>query len=182
MFDGIPWKDHDSGFMRNSLAYVPQQVFVFNASIHDNITLWRPGFSLERLEEAAQDAQILNTIMSHPEGFQRELADNGSDLSGGERQRLEICRALLRRPSILLFDEATSALDNATQSKVLDVLKKRKITVVNVAHRLDAALRSDQVLVMRNGRVVEQGAPNQLLEQQGEFYSLVQTEKSQSIV
>ena len=118
---------------------------------------------------------------AHPEAFQRELADNGSDLSGGERQRLEICRALLRRPSILLFDEATSALDNETQSKVLDALKERKITVVNVAHRLDAALRSDQVLVMRHGSVVEQGTPDQLLARQGEFHSLVESEKARSL-
>lgn len=181
LFDSLPWHDHGSGLMRNSLAYVPQQVFVFNASVHDNITLWRPGYSLEHLEEAAQDAQILNTINAHPEAFQRELADNGSDLSGGERQRLEICRALLRRPSILLFDEATSALDNETQSKVLDALKERKITVVNVAHRLDAALRSDQVLVMRHGSVVEQGTPDQLLARQGEFHSLVESEKARSL-
>ena len=181
LFDNLPWNDHGSDLMRNSLAYVPQQVFVFNASVHDNITLWRPGYSLERLEEAAQDAQILNTINAHPEAFQRELADNGSDLSGGERQRLEICRALLRRPSILLLDEATSALDNATQSKVLDGLKKRKITVVSVAHRLDAALRSDQVLVMHHGSVVEQGTPDQLLAQKGDFYSLVESEKARSL-
>ena len=176
LFDGKPWQHHGDAVIRRSLAYVPQQVFMFNASVQDNITLWRPGYSLEELEEAAHDAQVLETITGHPQAFQRHLRDNGSDLSGGERQRLELCRALLRRPSILLLDEATSALDNATQSRVLDALQRRGLTLISVAHRLDAALRSDQVLVMRNGAVIEQGAPQQLLAAEGAFHALVQAE------
>ena len=177
LFDGVSWECHGDRRMRDSLAYVPQQVFIFNASVHDNITLWRPGYSLQELETAARDAQILQTINGHPESFARSLQDNGSDLSGGERQRLELCRALLRQPSIVLLDEATSALDNATQSGVLDALKRRGLTVVSVAHRLDAALRSDQVLVMRNGAVIEQGAPQELLGCDGAFRSLVLSER-----
>lgn len=178
LFDGRPWQQHGDAVMRRSLAYVPQQVFMFNASIQDNITLWRPGYSLHDLEEAARDAQVLETITAQPEAFQRTLRDNGSDLSGGERQRLELCRALLRKPSILLLDEATSALDNATQSRVLDALERRGLTLISVAHRLDAALRSDQVLVMRAGKVIERGSPQQLLSQQGAFRELVQAEQS----
>ena len=167
--------------MRSSLAYVPQQVFIFNASIEDNITLWNPAYQLKDLETAAKDSQILSTINNHPEAFQRQLKDNGKDLSGGERQRIEICRALLRKPSILLFDEATSALDNATQSKVLDNLKAKTITVVNISHRLDAALRSDAVLVMQNGEVVEYGSPDKLISNKSTFFNLVQSEKAQTI-
>ena len=178
LFDGQPWEHHGDRLMRDSLAYVPQQVFMFNASIHDNITLWRSGYQLQDLEEAASDAQILNTITSHPEAFARHLKDNGSDLSGGERQRMELCRALLRRPSMLLLDEATSALDNATQMRVLDALKRRGLTVVSVAHRLDAALRSDQVLVMAQGAVVELGSPEDLLDQNGAFRALVDSERA----
>lgn len=176
LFDGQPWEHHGNRLMRDSLAYVPQQVFMFNASIHDNITLWRSGYRLQDLEKAASDAQILNMITSHPEAFARHLKDNGSDLSGGERQRMELCRALLRSPSILLLDEATSALDNATQMRVLDALKARGLTVVSVAHRLDAALRSDQVLVMAQGAVVELGSPQALLAQNGAFRALVDSE------
>lgn len=178
LFDGVPWEEHGDRVIRDSLAYVPQQVFVFNSTIRENITLWRPGYSLGQLEIAARDAQLLDTITAHPEAFERKLRDNGSDLSGGERQRLEICRALLRRPSILLLDEATSALDNVTQTRILDVLKKRGITVISVAHRLDAALRSDQVLVMNGGQVVERGSPDELLAQNGSFSALVQSEKN----
>ena len=182
LFDGQPWQQHGDAVMRGSLAYVPQQVFIFNASVQENITLWRPDYSLEALEEAAMDAQMLENITAHPEAFQRHLRDNGSDLSGGERQRLELCRALLRRPSILLLDEATSALDNATQSRVLDALQRRGITVISVAHRLDAALRSDQVLVMQNGAVIEQGSPQLLLAAGGAFHALVQAESPSQVV
>ena len=180
-YDNQPWEQHGDQTMRSSLAYVPQQVFIFNASIEDNITLWNPEYNLNNLEIAAKESQILTTINNHPEAFQRQLKDNGKDLSGGERQRIEICRALLRQPSILLFDEATSALDNATQSKILDTLKKKAITVVNVSHRLDAALRSDAVLVMQNGRVVEYGPPDQLMSKKSTFYDLVQSEKLYSV-
>jgi ATP-binding cassette subfamily B protein len=121
---------------------------------------------------------VLETITSHPEAFQRHLRDNGSDLSGGERQRLELCRALLRNPSILLLDEATSALDNVTQSRVLDTFARRGLTVISVAHRLDAALRSDQVVVMKAGAVIERGSPQELLAQQGPFWELVQAEQA----
>ncbi len=179
LFDGKPWQQHGDRVMRNSLAYVPQQVFVFNASVHDNITLWNPAYGLEDLETAANDAQVLDTIRAHPKAFQRPLRDNGSDLSGGERQRLELCRALLRKPKILLLDEATSALDNATQTRVLEALKARRLTTVSVAHRLDAALRSDQVMVMQDGKVIEIGSPKDLLARQSAFQALVQAEQQQ---
>lgn len=181
LFDHQAWEKHGDQTMRSSLAYVPQQVFIFNASIEDNITLWNPEYKLSELEVAAKDSEILSTISNHPEAFQRQLKDNGKDLSGGERQRIEICRALLRQPSILLFDEATSALDNATQSKVLDTLKAKAITVVNVSHRLDAALRSDAVLVMQNGDAIEYGPPAKLMSNKSAFYDLVQSEKAESI-
>ena len=177
LFDGKPWQQHNDRLIRDSLAYVPQQVFIFNASIEENITLWRPNYELKELEQAAADAQVLETINAHPESFRRQLKDNGQDLSGGERQRLELCRALLRKPSILLLDEATSALDNMNQSKVFDALKRRCITVISAAHRLDAALRSDCVIVMDNGRVVEQGNPKELLDRGGYFLNLVESEQ-----
>ena len=142
--------------MRGSIAYVPQQVFVFNASVRDNITLWNPDYTDQDLQAAAADAQFLEPVTGHPDGFQRQLRDNGSDLSGGERQRLEICRALIRRPSILLLDEATSS-PTTPVSAVFLMPFSGGITVVSVAHRLDAALASDQVLVLSKGQVIERG-------------------------
>ena len=182
LFDGKTWEQLDDQLVRGSIAYVPQQVFVFNASIGDNITLWNPEYTDQDLHEAAADAQFLETVTGHPDAFQRQLRDNGSDLSGGERQRLEICRALIRRPSILLLDEATSSLDNLSQRRVLDAVQQRGITVVSVAHRLDAALASDQVLVLANGQVIERGHPERLLEDPlSEFSKLVAAERRESM-
>ncbi len=178
LFDGKTWDQLDDRLIRGSIAYVPQQVFVFNASIQDNITLWNPDYSEADMQAAASDAQLLDLVTAHPEAFNRQLSDNGSDLSGGERQRLELCRALIRTPSILLLDEATSSLDNLTQRLVLDAVQKRGITVINVAHRLDAALASDQVLVMAKGQVIERGHPDVLLaDANGAFTQLVAAER-----
>ena len=177
LFDGISWENHGDRLMRDSLAYVPQQVFIFNASVHDNITLWRPGYSLDQLEAAAIDAQILETINRHPESFARNLHDNGSDLSGGERQRLEPAGLYCVSHQSCSLMKRQVRLDNATQTRVLDALKSRGLTVVSVAHRLDAALRSDQVLVMKDGAVVEQGAPQELMDCDGAFRALVLKEQ-----
>lgn len=182
LFDGKNWDQLDDQVVRGSIAYVPQQVFVFNASLRDNITLWNPDFTDEELQDAAADAQLLGMVNGQPEGFQRQLRDNGSDLSGGERQRLEICRALIRRPSILLLDEATSSLDNVSQRQVLDAVHKRGITVVSCAHRLDAALESEQVLVLSHGKVVERGHPDDLLANpKGAFTKLVAAERRDQV-
>ena len=182
LFDGKSWEQLNDQLVRASIAYVPQQVFVFNATIRDNITLWNPDYTDEQLASAAADAQLLDMVTAHPEAFQRELRDNGSDLSGGERQRLEICRALIRCPSILLLDEATSSLDNLSQRRVLDAVKERGITVVSVAHRLDAALDSDQILVMDHGHVIERGHPDDLLKQpNGAFTQLVAAERRDQV-
>lgn len=182
LFDGKSWEQLNDQLVRASIAYVPQQVFVFNATIRDNITLWNPDYTDEQLASAAADAQLLDMVTAHPEAFQRELRDNGSDLSGGERQRLEICRALIRCPSILLLDEATSSLDNLSQRRVLDAVKGRGITVVSVAHRLDAALDSDQILVMDHGQVIERGHPDDLLKQpDGAFTQLVAAERRDQV-
>lgn len=180
LFDGKKWEDIPDNIIRGSLAYVPQQVFIFNTTMLNNITLWSSDYSNIELEQSAANAKILDTIQSHPEAFKRHLRDNGSDLSGGERQRLEICRALIRKPSILLLDEATSALDNATQTQVLDNIERLGMTLISIAHRLDIALRSDYVLFMKDGKVIESGSPDYLLSAKGYFYDLVQSEQANS--
>ena len=138
--------------------------------------MWDQSFSYDQLLLAAQQCQISEKILSHPDGFERMLKDNGNNLSGGEKQRIELARALIKQPRILLLDEATSALDNATQSKILDSLQKKTITVISVAHRLDIALRSDHVIVMDNGTIVESGSPDNLMSNSSRFKELVAKE------
>ena len=155
---------------------MPQDVFVFNASFEDNITLWRTGYSHADVVAATKAAALHDEIKGYSESYDTLLRDNGTNISGGQRQRLEIARALLKKPSILLLDEATSALDNRSEEHVLSALRAMGITVVSVAHRLNAALRSDLVVVLEQGCVVEQGHPEELLEREGAFHRLVMAE------
>jgi len=149
---------------------------VFNASFEDNIRLWKPGYSRADVVAAAQAASLHDEIMQYSQSYDTLIHDNGTNISGGQRQRLEIARALLKRPSILLLDEATSALDNRSEEHVLNAVRAMGITVVSVAHRLNAALRSDLVVVLEQGRVIEQGPPDVLLARQGAFNRLVWAE------
>lgn len=177
LLDGRPYLDVPNDELRSAIAYVPQEVFVFNASFWDNLTVWRPGFDRDTVIKAAKMAQIHDTIISHPEGYERVLLDNGADLSGGQRQRLEIARALLRQPRVIILDEATSALDNETERKVFEAIWGLGITTVTIAHRLTAALKSDLIVVMNNGTIEQQGSPQQLLTQEGLFKDLYNKEQ-----
>jgi ATP-binding cassette subfamily B protein len=163
LFDGRPWLAYPDAVVRSQLAYVPQEVFVLNGTISDNLTLWNSAYDDADQLAAAADACLAQMILDHPDGLQRQLRDNGSDLSGGQRQRLEIARALLRQPAVLLLDEATSSLDNASEATILAAIQRRRISVISVAHRLTTALGADHVVVMDAGRILEQGTPATLL-------------------
>lgn len=177
LLDGRPYLDFSNEQLRDSIAYVPQEVFVFNATLWDNLTVWRPGYNRDAVIQAAKLAQIHDTIIRHPEGYERVLLDNGADLSGGQRQRLEIARSLIRKPRIIILDEATSALDNETERKVFDSVWSLGITTVTIAHRLTAALKSDVIVVMNNGVIEQQGSPQQLLAEDGLFKQLYEKEQ-----
>ena len=161
---------------RSSLAYVPQDVFMFNETISTNLSLWRDYFTDSDLLEAAKISLIDDLILSHPDGLNRLLSTGGSDISGGQRQRLEIARALLVKPKILLLDEATSALDNETETILLDNIWSLGITTISVAHRMASALKGDYVLLLENGVVLERGSPNELLNTNSRFKQLVDFE------
>lgn len=178
LYDEKGWLEYEDSTIRGSVAYVPQDVFVWNGTVWDNITLWQPGFSHEAVTAAAAMADLHDTITQHPDAYRRQLRDNGADLSGGQRQRLELSRAFLRKPSLLLLDEATSALDHLSEARVLAQIRSAGITTVSVAHRLAAALQSDLVLVLEKGRELERGSPSELLQQDSAFRRLSQAEAS----
>jgi ABC-type bacteriocin/lantibiotic exporter with double-glycine peptidase domain len=173
---GRSWLEIPDSTIRASLAYVPQDVFIFNASFEENIKLWRPGYTQAEVLAAAKAADLHDDIMNFSDAYDAVLADDGTNISGGQRQRIEIARALLKNPSILLLDEATSALDNRSEAHVLRAVRARGITVVTVAHRLNAALQSDVVLVLDQGKVVEMGHPDELLAHKAAFHRLVTAE------
>ncbi|ABM78315.1 cysteine peptidase family C39 domain-containing protein [Prochlorococcus marinus] len=177
LFDDNNRNQYDQEVMTGSLAYVAQKIFVFNTSIWNNITLWDPKYNLSDLEQASKDAEIYSKIVSHPEAFERELLDSGRDLSGGEKQRIEIARSLVKSPTIIILDEATSALDNRTQEKVIENIRNRGITILNISHRLQTAMKSDIVYVLDKGVIVEQGNPKSLLAKESIFKQFADSEQ-----
>lgn len=177
LFDGINWNDHPDLRMRQSIAYVPQDMFLFSDTIQNNISLWDPRFTAEECYNAAKEALMQNEIDSYPLGIQRKLNDNGSDLSGGQKQRIEIARALVRKPTIMLIDEGTSALDDYTEKAVMKNIKNTHSTLITVAHRMHSAEISDYVIVLEKGKLVQQGTPKELREKPGRYSQLLAAER-----
>ena len=156
-FDNIKLLDVPRDVMVNSLAMVQQDIDLYGCSVRDNLRLWNTTIPDTDLLQACRDAEILDVIKALPEGFDTMLSEGGRNLSGGQRQRLELARALIQNPSILILDEATSALDAQTEQRVIANLNLRGCTQVIVAHRLSTIRDADLILVMEQGRVVQRG-------------------------
>ncbi|MEG5066242.1 ABC transporter ATP-binding protein [Microcoleus sp. B3-A4] len=181
LIDGVDLKTYEIKSLRQKLAIVSQDTFIFNANVRDNIAYALEGVEEAEILEAARQAYALEFIEQLPEGFDTELGDRGVRLSGGQRQRLAIARALLRDPEILILDEATSALDSVSERLIQESLEKLSMgrTVIAIAHRLSTIVRADKVVVLEQGRIVEQGGYQELLSQHGKLwkYHQMQHEK-----
>ncbi len=173
LFDGIPLQRFDLRILRSQFGAVLQESFQFNGSIRQNIAFCDPGISLERVVESARLAAIDKEIEAMPMGYESLLSEGGSGLSGGQRQRLSIARALAHQPVILLLDEATSHLDVVTESQVDKNLSSLSCTRIVIAHRLSTIRNSDLILVLDDGRLVEQGTHEDLLVRNGYYAELV---------
>jgi subfamily B ATP-binding cassette protein MsbA len=158
--------------LRRKIAVVSQDTFIFNTSVWNNIAYGTPEATEAKIREAARLANAEEFILEMPEGFDTQLGDRGVRLSGGQRQRLAIARALLRNPEILILDEATSALDSVSERLIQDSLEKLAVgrTVIAIAHRLSTIAKADKVVVLEQGRIVEQGQYQELLEQKGKLW------------
>jgi ATP-binding cassette subfamily B protein len=178
LLDGSDMRDFDLESLRGRIGLVSQDPFIFNGSIRDNITMARPGATLDEVAEAARAAGLEEFITGLPERYDTLIGERGANLSGGQRQRLAIARALLRKPEILIFDEATSHLDTATERAIQDNLKTVLAgkTVVLVAHRLSTVKDANLIYVLHQSRVVEQGTHRQLLARQGKYAALWQAQ------
>lgn len=160
--------------LRKNIGIVQQDVYLFNASIKENILYGRLDATDEEVFEAAKRANIHDTIMKMPEGYDTVIGERGVRLSGGQKQRLSIARVFLKNPSILILDEATSALDNTTEiliQQALDELCKGRTTIV-VAHRLSTIKNADEIAVIADGRVIEQGKHDELMKKGGMYKEL----------
>ena len=161
--------------LRSAVSLVPQDVALFNDTLAANIAFARPDADEAALWAAADAAELADFIRSLPEGMQTRVGERGLKLSGGERQRVGIARALLADPCVLILDEATSALDSRTESSIQQTLRKARAgrTTLVVAHRLSTIVDSEQIIVLKDGRVVESGAHHQLVARQGGEYAIL---------
>ena len=163
--DKKPIIDYNISSLRNEMAIVPQEVILFGGTIQENIAYGNPSATLKEIKIAAQKANAKEFIESFPEGFNTIVGERGIQLSGGQRQRIAIARAVLKNPTILILDEATSSLDSESEKLVqdaLDELMKGRTSIV-IAHRLSTIRKADQILVMKNGAIVERGSHQELI-------------------
>lgn len=172
--NGVDLRRLDLAAWRRRVGYVCQDVFVFNASIRENLALGDDALPPAQIEWAARVAQLHEFILSLPDGYDTVVGDRGLRLSGGQCQRLAIARAIMRRPEALIFDEATSALDNLTERAVYDAISalRQDAVVIVIAHRLSTVRDADQIIVMQAGEMVERGTHESLMQQQGVYASL----------
>jgi len=172
LVDGIDIRDFKIKSLRQKMAVVSQDTFIFNTTVEQNIAYGSEEADQSAIWEAARLANALEFIQDMPEGFETQLGDRGVRLSGGQRQRIAIARALLRDPEILILDEATSALDSMSERLIQESLERLSVgrTVIAIAHRLSTIVRADKIVVLEQGRVVEQGKYQDLLEQRGKLW------------
>jgi len=173
LFDSNPRREIPRTLMANSFAKVSQEIFLFQGTVRENLTLWDTTIPDSALYRACEDAAILDVVMALPGGLDGQLIEGGANLSGGQRQRLEIARALVRNPRILVLDEATSALDAETESRIIEHLRHRGLTCILVAHRLSTIRDCDEILVFQKGRIVERGNHQTLWDAQGVYADLL---------
>jgi ATP-binding cassette, subfamily B, multidrug efflux pump len=164
-WNGVPLHDYTLQALRAAIAWVPQEPFLFSASVADNIALARPDASREQVEQAARLAAVHDDIQRLPQGYDTPVGERGVTLSGGQRQRVAIARALLADAPLLLLDDALSAVDTETEARILAHLRGARVgrTVIIASHRLSAVADADETLVLREGRVIEQGSHAALL-------------------
>lgn len=179
-FDGIDIRKLDMGWLRRNVAIVTQETYLFNGTIRDNLLYAKPEATEDDLVAACIKANIYDFIRKQSLGFDTLVGNRGLKLSGGEKQRISIARALLKDPAVLIFDEATSALDSISEQliqKAIDPLISTRTSII-IAHRLSTILAADEILVMKEGRIVERGRHADLLEAGGVYTKLYETQFS----
>ncbi|MEH2072555.1 MAG: NHLP family bacteriocin export ABC transporter peptidase/permease/ATPase subunit [Nostoc sp.] len=176
-FDGKPNSQISHQVLTNSVAMVEQDITLFGGTVRENLTLWDTTVPEKNLIQACRDAAIEDVVLSTSGGFDAELQEGAANLSGGQRQRLEIARALVNNPTILVMDEATSALDSETEKIIDQNLRRRGITCLIVAHRLSTIRDCDEIIVLDRGKVVQRGTHQELWQVEGVYSRLISSEE-----
>jgi NHLM bacteriocin system ABC transporter peptidase/ATP-binding protein len=176
LFDGMNLADIPPQVFANSVSYVDQDIFLFEGSARDNLTLWDSTLGEKDLIAAANDALIHKDLATRTGNYDCRVNEGGTNFSGGQRQRIEIARALVGNPSTLVLDEATAALDPTTEKAIDDNLRRRGCTCIIIAHRLSTIRDCDEIIMLAHGRIVERGTHEDLMASRGSYANLVATE------
>lgn len=173
LIDGHVLADIPPVVLANSLAYVDQEIFLFSGTVRDNLTLWDASVSDDAITLALKDAGIHAEVAARPLHYNSPVSEAGGNFSGGQRQRLEIARALIHNPTLLVLDEATAALDPVTEKNIDNHIRRRGCSCIIIAHRLSTIRDCDEIIVLKRGVVVERGSHQELLENDGEYTKLL---------
>ena len=182
-FDGVDVRDLDLGYLRSNVGVVTQETYLFNGTIKENLLYAKPDATDAEIEEALKKANIYDFVMSQENKLDTMVGNRGLKLSGGEKQRISIARILLRDPALLIFDEATSALDSISESKIqeaIDPLIESRTSIL-IAHRLSTILSADEILVVKDGQIVERGVHDELVKAGGVYTELYETQFSKAL-
>lgn len=171
LINGYNIKDIQIEALRNRIAYIPQETFLFSGSVMDNLTMGSENITPEEVMEAAKKAQAHEFISELPFQYNTRLEENGANLSGGQRQRLAIARAILRKPDILILDESTSNQDSITEGAIENTIEEysKGMTTIIIAHRLSTIRRCDRIYVMEKGKIIEYGNHQTLIDREGQY-------------
>jgi ATP-binding cassette subfamily B protein len=174
LIDGLDIKEYNISSLRGQIGYVPQDVFLFSDSIRNNIIFGLTDVPEDKIVQAARDADLYDNIMQFPENFNTKLGERGITLSGGQKQRVSIARAIVRDPRILILDDSLSAVDTKTENAILNSLKRimQNRTSIIISHRVSSAKLADRIIVLDDGKIVEHGTHETLLENNGIYKEL----------
>lgn len=171
-FDGVDMNTIKKSSFSKNIGVVPQDVYLLSRTIYDNIVMNDENITDEEVVEACRAVNIYDEIKAMPMGFNTMVSEMGLNLSGGQRQRIALAKALIHKPKIIVMDEATSALDSANEKNITDYISKIGCTQIIIAHRLSTIIDADKIFVLSDGKIVEEGRHEELMEKKGEYYEL----------